>query len=176
MKSNIIVEICDEDIITTPLFWACECDADYLRLKSVPECPRCHALADESPDADVAVVLKYADDLPQEEIQALIEGINQKAEESPFLFERLLNILAAAKGLDVDNDVLYQITAADALCTLSEMLQGEELKLEALVGSHFDQVMDNIRSHLSVEWDDAIRYLVLEFLHQVKALAFEEIS
>jgi hypothetical protein len=52
------------DIWLTPLFWDCECEDDYIHPASQPFCYRCHFRREESPDARVPEVLKYADLLP----------------------------------------------------------------------------------------------------------------
>ncbi len=57
------------DIWLTPLFWDCECADDYIHPASVAICYRCHSAREESPDARVPEVLKYADLLPE----ALVE-------------------------------------------------------------------------------------------------------
>jgi hypothetical protein len=53
------------DIWLTPLFWDCECEDDYIHPASEPICYRCHFEREESPDARVPEVLKYADLLPK---------------------------------------------------------------------------------------------------------------
>ena len=50
------------EVITTPNFWDCECDEDYIHIRSPEDvcCTRCHATFDEQPDSrtnEVAALL-----------------------------------------------------------------------------------------------------------------------
>ena len=41
----------EDDGETTPEFWDCECDTDYIRSKTVPICDTCGATSEEQPDS-----------------------------------------------------------------------------------------------------------------------------
>lgn len=43
--------------VTTPLFWDCECAADFRRVSWLDECPICGAQADDQPDSRLHEVL-----------------------------------------------------------------------------------------------------------------------
>ena len=45
---------------TTPLFWDCECELDYIQTKSLPKCDRCGAFQDDQPDSMIDEVLQAA--------------------------------------------------------------------------------------------------------------------
>ena len=62
------------DIWLTPLFWDCECEDDYIHPASEPTCFRCHFQREESPDARVLEVLKYADLLPKALVRIVEEA------------------------------------------------------------------------------------------------------
>lgn len=48
---------------TTPLFWDCECEKDYIhRRGALIQCPVCHADAEEMPDARVNETLAMLDE------------------------------------------------------------------------------------------------------------------
>ncbi len=44
---------------TTPLFWDCDCEMDYIHPASEPQCYVCQAWRDEQPNARVNEVLRY---------------------------------------------------------------------------------------------------------------------
>lgn len=44
---------------TTPTYWDCECETDYVHPKTEEMCGRCGAVAEESPDARISEVATY---------------------------------------------------------------------------------------------------------------------
>ena len=69
---------------TTPLFWDCECDCDYIHPSSEFQCFSCGAVQEESPDSRVNEVFLYADDLSKTLIDLLREIYFQAAIPMPF--------------------------------------------------------------------------------------------
>lgn len=47
------------DIETTPDFWDCECDKNYIHKKKLAACNICNATADEQPDSRSNEVRHY---------------------------------------------------------------------------------------------------------------------
>ena len=75
------------DIWTTPLFWDCECEDDYIHSASEPICYRCQTEREESPDARALEVLKYEDLLPEALVllvQSAFEIKNPEYDSIPF--------------------------------------------------------------------------------------------
>ena len=56
---------------TTPLFWDCECEEDYIRTCLEEDCPACKVTQKESPDARVDEVLFHSTELNDKLIAAL---------------------------------------------------------------------------------------------------------
>lgn len=54
----ILIEKHGEEFATTPLFWECECDSDYIHPRFEDECPICGSRRESSPDARVGTVLR----------------------------------------------------------------------------------------------------------------------
>ncbi len=50
----------DQAIITTPLFWDCECDDRYIHPRTQSSCALCGASIIDAPDARVNEVIKYS--------------------------------------------------------------------------------------------------------------------
>jgi hypothetical protein len=46
-----------KDCETTPLFWDCECEKDYIHTQSEPTCERCGSKKEEQPDSRINEVL-----------------------------------------------------------------------------------------------------------------------
>ncbi len=65
-----LVEKCG-DIFTTPLFWDCECERDYIHSCLEEACPVCKATQEESSDARVEEVFRYSSELNSKLIAAL---------------------------------------------------------------------------------------------------------
>ena len=59
------------DIFTTPLFWDCECEEDYIHSCLDEACPVCKAMQEESSDARVDEVFRYSSELNNKLIAAL---------------------------------------------------------------------------------------------------------
>ncbi|MBI1793442.1 MAG: hypothetical protein HYR70_04540 [Chloroflexi bacterium] len=66
----VLVEKCG-DIFTTPLFWDCECERDYIHACLEEACPVCKAAQEESPDARVDEVFRHSSGLNNKLIAAL---------------------------------------------------------------------------------------------------------
>jgi len=45
-------------ILTTPEYWDCECEHNYIHHKSEPSCHICKAVIDEQPDSTVTEVIE----------------------------------------------------------------------------------------------------------------------
>ncbi len=56
---------------TTPLFWDCECEEDYIHTCLEEACPVCKATQEESPNARVDEVFRYSRELNDKLIAAL---------------------------------------------------------------------------------------------------------
>lgn len=56
IKTQNVIDI-RGDIATTPLFWDCECGADFIHPAAQPQCPNCGADRDDQPDSRVPEVL-----------------------------------------------------------------------------------------------------------------------
>ena len=56
---------------TTPLFWDCECERDYIRTCLEEDCPVCGVTQEESPNARVDEVLRHSAELNKQLIAAL---------------------------------------------------------------------------------------------------------
>ncbi len=56
---------------TTPLFWDCECERDYIHSCTEQSCPVCKAERDDAPYARVDQVFKYSTDLDRRLVDAL---------------------------------------------------------------------------------------------------------
>jgi hypothetical protein len=50
----------DQTLLTTPDYWDCECDENYIHFHQAERCPRCGAERDSQPDARVFELLKHA--------------------------------------------------------------------------------------------------------------------
>ena len=75
------------DIFTTPLFWACNCEDDYIHPVSQPFCYRCQAQREASLDAHVREVLKFSDLLPDslvKIVEAAFAEVNPEFNSIPF--------------------------------------------------------------------------------------------
>jgi hypothetical protein len=48
--------ISQDRVITTPNYWDCECEHNYIHPKIVKECPICHTHPDKQPDSRVSEV------------------------------------------------------------------------------------------------------------------------
>ena len=46
-------------ISTTPDYWDCECERDYIHSKQVLICPACRTTPDEQPDSQVNEVVEF---------------------------------------------------------------------------------------------------------------------
>lgn len=62
---------------TTPLFWDCECETDYIHPASHETCPACTAVRQDCPDARLDEVLKYGSRWPVE-LTALLEALAEQ--------------------------------------------------------------------------------------------------
>lgn len=49
------------DIVTTPDFWDCQCEQNYIQDKNQPVCEICKAVSDEQPDSRVNEVKNWLD-------------------------------------------------------------------------------------------------------------------
>jgi hypothetical protein len=56
---------------TTPLFWDCECERDYIHSCTEQTCPVCKAEREDAPDARVDEVFKYSTNLDRRLVDAL---------------------------------------------------------------------------------------------------------
>jgi hypothetical protein len=62
---------------TTPLFWDCECEEDFIHPASENECLRCSSQREHQPDARVDEVLRYAAGLPWGLVQ-IVENLAEQ--------------------------------------------------------------------------------------------------
>jgi hypothetical protein len=62
---------------TTPLFWDCECEEDFIHPASESGCPRCGSQRERAPDARVDEVLRHAADLPWGLVQ-IVENLAEQ--------------------------------------------------------------------------------------------------
>lgn len=62
---------------TTPLFWDCECEEDYIHDCTCEDCPACGSTQAESPDARVDEVLQHTRSL-NEGLIALLERLCER--------------------------------------------------------------------------------------------------
>lgn len=51
-----------KDKLTTPLYWDCECEEDYIHPKTESKCPVCGHFAEEQPDSRKVEVLAMLSD------------------------------------------------------------------------------------------------------------------
>jgi hypothetical protein len=56
---------------TTPLFWDCECERDYIHPCTEPLCPFCKVERNDAPNARVDEVFKHSTDLDRTLVDAL---------------------------------------------------------------------------------------------------------
>lgn len=67
-KDNFeLIELHDlgrDTFYTTPLFWDCECEDDFIHSVSENDCLHCGSQREHQPDARVDEVLRYATGLP----------------------------------------------------------------------------------------------------------------
>jgi len=58
---------------TTPLFWSCQCEEEYIHPATQESCPACNTCRADAPDARVDEVLRHAYDfhLPAQLVKAL---------------------------------------------------------------------------------------------------------
>ena len=62
---------------TTPLFWDCECEDDFIHSVSENDCLRCGSQREHQPDARVDEVLRYATGLPLDLVQ-IVENLAEQ--------------------------------------------------------------------------------------------------
>ena len=55
-------------ILTSPLFWRCKCDGDYIHFTDDNTCAKCGITESDSPHADVEAILKSFPFIPLEKI------------------------------------------------------------------------------------------------------------
>ncbi len=51
------INVKSSKVVTTPFFWDCDCENDYIHPKSVVVCNFCHAWEEESPDSRLNEVM-----------------------------------------------------------------------------------------------------------------------
>jgi hypothetical protein len=148
------------DCYTTPLFWICACETDFLRSRTTQQCPHCQALAEESADADIALVLRYAKQLPEDETNQLLAAINAASEDNDLV--EILQTLANHAGfaLEDTNGAFYILTSADVIAVLSRMLEASELDFAELTGENLPQLLSYIKANLCFDWDTEIQSLI----------------
>lgn len=57
LQDPAITEFHAPGLTTTPLFWDCDCERDYIHPAAQNECPVCGAIREEQPDSHVNEVL-----------------------------------------------------------------------------------------------------------------------
>lgn len=174
--NNIIHQHGNGEIFTTPLFWICNCESGFLQLAAVEQCPHCKALAEESADADISLVLKHAGELPQIEVKKLINAINATDDDESTLEYMLAAIATDNEFCEGDGTgILYTLTIADVVGPLARMIEEKEIGMGELTGNTFQDMVQSIANNLAFDWEAEIRYRILAW-QEIKNKKAEEMK
>jgi hypothetical protein len=172
-------EICIENIggvYVTNLFWICGCEEDFLCINGLGKCPLCNTEEADGAPADISTVLKHAAEVDPNRVQEILNAMTTENED--LCFEDLLLSVVEGNGFYESDDtgVLYVLTVADAVNSLTGMIDDESIGLQELTGDNLQDLFQHIADHLTFDWDNEIRYVVQEWqdIRRTKAQEAED--
>ena len=174
MQNNYFIEKIGDAYVTSK-FWTCSCKEFPLHSEHEAKCPHCGVDQKEAAPANVALVMKHAEELKGVDdaaLMAVYNSILSADNTGPDDVYRadIIHSLAEHHGYsdEADTGILHRVIIQDVVNELTKMLDNHEVGMGMLTGDKFPDLLQYIENDLWFDVEQAVRCAIRGWLEVEK--------